>query len=418
MTVYSQVLQGAALDALYTGQVPLAPYRSAEFYDAERTNLFGRAWLLMGRVEEIAKSGDFVVKPVDILSASVLIVRGKDDVIRAFHNVCPHRANQVVWEDKGNQPAFVCRYHNWTFATDGALRGVPDQANFQNLDKSSCHLRAINLQIWEGWIFLNFSDKPDITLEEFLGDMAAHLSGIDYIHAADPVVIQTTLKCNWKVVGDAFAEAYHIPAIHDVSLKPRFADNGNPFGRPLMVQTFGPHGVNSMYGKPDYAPKAHQAIEALAFDPRHRSSDKSEAIARFVSHPAINPTKSASWSMDVNYIFPNTHIDTNALGILTHQFWPISQNETRHEARFYTGRPLGIRERFAMEHRIAHALDIILEDLSNVERTQKGINSGATDVMQLSQSEVVIQHSVAHIMRWVEASSARDALGLSGGASL
>ncbi|WP_295244206.1 SRPBCC family protein [uncultured Brevundimonas sp.] len=392
------------------GAVPLEPYRSPEAFDAEKNGLFRRAWLLVGREEEVPKSGDFVVKQVEILDAAALIVRGKDGVVRAFYNVCPHRANQVVWEERGSTPVFVCRYHNWSFSTDGTLRGVPDQAAFPDLDKSRCGLPPIHLQIWDGWIFLNFQAEPEIELEAYLGELKEYLGGIDYINAATPIVIQTRLKCNWKIVADAFAEAYHIPAIHSVSLKPRFASPENPFGRPLLARTFGPHGINSMYGYGDYVPREDQHIEALAFDPAHRSEAAMADIARFNQHPSINPTGTRDWSMDVNYVFPNTHLDANPLGFFTHQFWPISVNETRHEARFYVTKPITVRERFAIEHRMAHAVDIVLEDLSNVERTQRGVNSRGTAYMQLSESEMLIQHAAEQIERWVNAPTVREAM--------
>ncbi|AEG51450.1 Rieske (2Fe-2S) iron-sulfur domain protein [Sphingobium chlorophenolicum L-1] len=389
---------------------PLEPYRSPEWFDAERDRIFGRAWLLAGRVEEVPEPGSFTVKEFEVRDASVIVMRGKDGVVRAFHNVCPHRGNQVVWEEQGRQPALVCRYHNWTFSAEGRLRGVPDQGAFPGLDTEKCGLAPIHLEIWEGWLFINLSPAPEIGLDEFLGGMKDYLGGIDYIHADAPIVIRTRLKCNWKIVADAFAEAYHIPAIHNVSLKPRFADVDNPFGRPLLFRAVGPHGVNSMYGRPDYAPQEDQIVERLAFDPQHRSGEQADKIAAFGKHPAVNPTGARGWSMDVNYIFPNTHLDANPLGFFTHQFWPVGPTETQHEARFYVGKPLTVRERFAIEHRVAHAVDVILEDLSNVERTQKGINSRGTDFMQLSESEALIMHAAQQIARWVEAPTVRAAL--------
>lgn len=397
--------------SLPPGAVPLEPYRSPEAFEAEKNGLFRRAWLLMGRVEEVPKPGDFVVKQVEVLDAAALIVRGKDGIVRAFYNVCPHRANQVVWEERGSTPVFVCRYHNWSFSTDGTLRGVPDQAAFPDLDKSRCGLPPIHLEIWDGWIFLNFQAEPEIGLDTYLGGLKDYLGGIEYINAATPIVIQTRLKCNWKIVADAFAEAYHIPAIHAVSLKPRFASPENPFGRPLVARTLGPHGINSMYGYGDYAPRQDQVIEALAFDPAHRTEAAKADIGRFNQHPSINPTGVRDWSMDVNAVFPNTHIDANSLGFFTHQFWPISVNETRHEARFYVTKPTTVRERFAIEHRMAHAVDIVLEDLSNVERTQRGVNSRGTAHMQLSESEMLIQHAAEQIARWVAAPTVSEAMG-------
>ncbi len=81
------------------GPVSMEPYRSAAYFEMERDKVFARTWLIMGRVEDVANVGDYIVKEVEICGASILITRGAGDKIRAFHNVCSHRGNQVVWED-------------------------------------------------------------------------------------------------------------------------------------------------------------------------------------------------------------------------------------------------------------------------------------------------------------------------------
>src|SRR3546814_5180597 len=81
--------------------VPLEPYRSPEFFAAERERLFGRAWLLMGRIEELPTPRSHVVRRVDICNASILITRDGGDIVRAFHNICPHRANLLVRTESG-----------------------------------------------------------------------------------------------------------------------------------------------------------------------------------------------------------------------------------------------------------------------------------------------------------------------------
>lgn len=388
--------------ALSEGPVSLEPYRSAEFFELERERVFGRAWLLVGRVEEVAKPGDYLVKQVEIASASILIARGSDGELRAFHNVCPHRANQLVWDNAGSTKVFVCPYHSWSFGNDGALRGVPDREMFPGLNKDECHLTRVALETWDGWIFINLAAQPEMSLDTFLGSFKSYFEGVHYINADRPVTIETRLKCNWKVVMDAFAEAYHIPTLHQATLKTMFANSDNAYGRPLQTSFHGPHAVNSMFGNPDYVPQSKQVLEQLVYDPSHVAPDHAADIAAFMAHRSVNPTKTRSWSMDVNYIFPNTHIDANVNGFFVHQFWPISVNETRHEARFYLRTPRNIRERLAQEHMIAHSVDIILEDVSNVERTQRGINSRATSGMHISQSEVLIRHSLGWIRAWAE----------------
>lgn len=395
---------------LGTRPVSLETYRSQELFEKERDRIFGRAWLVVGRVEEVPQAGDFIVRDIDICSASIVITRDKSGDVRAFHNVCPHRGNQVVWERQGNQPAFVCRYHSWTFGLDGALRGVPDQRAFFNLDKSTCGLKRVTVECWEGWIFINLSKTPECSLAEFLGDFAPFLAGYDYVDADSPIVVTGSLKCNWKVVADAFSEAYHIPAIHKTTIAALFSSAKNKFGELLDAKFFGPHRFASMYGDSNYVPHEKAKIESFAFNPANFDADRLEQFGRNLQHSGVNPTKATDWVMDVNFIFPHFNIDVSAGGFWTHTFMPVSVNETRYEARFYYRKAITIMERFFQEMSLVRSIDVIFEDLSNVERTQKGINSRATDTMVLSDHEVLLRHSVKHVEKWIEAPTVREAL--------
>ena len=96
------------------GEAPVAtgPYYSAEFFEKERESIFKQCWLNVGREEELPEPGDYFVRDLKVCNTSILVVRSKDDTIRAFHNVCSHRGNPVVWEDRGHCPGlFVCHFH-------------------------------------------------------------------------------------------------------------------------------------------------------------------------------------------------------------------------------------------------------------------------------------------------------------------
>src|SRR3546814_2582320 len=102
--------------------------------DLERENLFKRAWLTVGRVEQLPEKGSFFTKTIEIWNAPIVVTRGSDDRIQAFYNVCAHRGNQVVLTERGRASRFSCNYHNWVYRNDGSLMGVPDEANFFALD--------------------------------------------------------------------------------------------------------------------------------------------------------------------------------------------------------------------------------------------------------------------------------------------
>src|SRR4051812_33282215 len=116
--------QSDVLLALGTGPIPAGPYYRDDYFELEREAVFKRTWLHIGHVCELPEPGSFIVRSLDFAKASVLITRGKDGVIRAFHNVCTHRGTQLVPETEGKRASFTCRYHAWTFGNDGELRAA------------------------------------------------------------------------------------------------------------------------------------------------------------------------------------------------------------------------------------------------------------------------------------------------------
>lgn len=396
------------------GDVPLEPYRSEEWYDLEIEQVFKRAWLCLGREERIANPGDYYVQPVEFARTELLVTRTKSGKVRAFHNVCSHRSNKIVLGREGNASRFVCSYHNWTYASDGKLVGVPDQKNFFDLDKAKCGLSEVACETWQGWVFINLQPVPEVSLVEFLGDLAQDYTGIPYPNADKSVLFVSRLKANWKVIADAFAETYHIPAIHPETIGSTFASHDNPFARPISAQTWGPHRSVSTYGNPNYAPLERAKVEQLFYSNLQVGNVVSAGTMKdtqtLLEHPAINPTKSESWALDVTWLFPHCQFDVSPGGFWTHHFWPVSQNETRWEARFYMPDAENIWQRLQQEHYVARLGEVLVEDVGNTERTQEGIASGAKASMPLQDGEVMIRHAWETLRRWVDAATVREAI--------
>lgn len=399
---------------LSTGPVPLAPYYCPDFFEKEKRQIFERAWLLVGREEELAEPGSFVVKDIPPTSVNALITRNRNGRIQAFHNTCSHRGSQVVYATEGRQNRFVCPYHRWSYTNDGDLVGVTDEANFFDLDKKQCGLTRIATEVWEGWIFINLQSEPEVSLEEYLGDFGSYFKGFQYLGADHPIVIEVELDVNWKVFSDAFAETYHIACIHPGTLADAFTSQGNPFGRLLDARLFSPHRTVSMFGNAEYEMKAENRVEQFAANLGETGSviaaATKEGAASYLDHPAVNPTNSASWSMDVNHVFPHVQIDAGPGGFWTHWFWPLSANRSRYEGRFYMAKPDTMAARFLQELYISRVVTAICEDITSMERTQKGLESGGKRFMMLQDSEVAIRHHVEQCVRWVEAESVREAL--------
>jgi phenylpropionate dioxygenase-like ring-hydroxylating dioxygenase large terminal subunit len=396
------------------GPVPTAPYWSQSHFELERDQVFKRAWLCLGRVEQLPQPGSFFVQEIEVAKVSALITRDKSDQIRAFHNVCSHRNRKLVMEERGEATTFVCAYHNWSYRNDGSLLGVPDRRNFFDLDLKDCGLTPIACETWEGWIFINLQREPEVTLDEFLGAAKDDLAGIPFMHTNSFVEYEAVVDANWKVIADAFAETYHIPALHAKSLGPTFSSKANPFSRPLDARTWGPHRGMSCYGNPDYQIPDNAAVERLAYSSAKTgntlSADDLDATSDLRNHPAINPTGADTWAVDLVWLLPHFHFHVSPGGFWTHHFWPISVNQTRWVARFYVPEPTTIRQRFQQEQFISRLTDILLEDVGNSITMQQGLDSGAKDVMYLQDGEVLIRHSIHHLQKWIEAASVRDAL--------
>nr|AJW29508.1 putative dioxygenase [Sphingomonas sp. JE1] len=371
---------------------------------------------MIGRVEEIARPRDFIVRDIEICKTQIVVTRDLDGKINAFHNVCSHRTNKVVLEARGSAPAFACSYHKWVFGLDGSLRGVPDADGFIGLDKSKCGLQKVACETWNGFIFVNLEREPNVTLKEFLGAFGETWDGLYLPFVDNPVIIVADLECNWKAIADGFSEAYHGAAIHPNTIGGVFLTKDNPFGRPHDMQFRGPHHWAVISGNPDYTlPEAFQ-IERLVSSGGISTTGNSfggesqNEIDRMLAHPAINGSGANPWINELTGIFPNFHIDLSPGGFWTHQFWPVSPSRTRWESKWYIANATDLRTRFQQEHYVAKLSEIMLEDVGNVERVQQGIESRVKPFMELGDPEALIRHTLFHLDKWINAASAAEAL--------
>lgn len=193
-------------------------YTSREFAEKEWEHIWTRVWLLLGREDEIPDPGDWQQEPVG--RESILMVRQKDGGIRAFYNVCQHRGQQLVSEEKGHVRRFVCPYHSWAWNTDGTLDFVQDPDDFPGGNPcGKLELPEIPCEIFAGFIWINM-DPDCASLREFLGPVWDEWSSYD-IHTWKRYLAKTTtVSVNWKVVMDNFNESYHVNTVH----RPKGAD--------------------------------------------------------------------------------------------------------------------------------------------------------------------------------------------------
>ncbi|MGV7121309.1 aromatic ring-hydroxylating oxygenase subunit alpha [Sphingopyxis sp. 550A] len=403
----------ADLVGVATGPMAASLYTDPEHFEKERERIFRRAWLMVGREERIAEPGQFFVKEVAILGASIIITRAKDGAVRAFHNVCSHRGNQVVLESEGKQSRFTCRYHSWTYKNTGELIGVPDESGFFDFDKKKCGLTPVACETWDGWIFVNLQPKPEVSLTEFLGEFGKEFADIPYPHADNCMIMRGEINANWKCLADNFSEFYHLFSIHPKTLAPVYAGKDNPCSRPIDAGSFGPHRSVSGWLNTSYEPPKDWIVVRWLYPANATvtGTQQEGAANPLADHPRVNPSKRKDWSSDVNWIFPNWHIQVSASRFWTHEFWPRSINRSSWEMRWYQPEATTVRERLQLEHFTATIADAFLEDLANIESTQRGMESGAKSLVYLHEGEVLVRHSLEQVDKWTRATSVADALG-------
>ena len=194
--------------------LPGAFYTDPDWMRLECEQLFARDWICVGRMEEVAAPGDyFTYQHID---EPILVVHGRDGVVRALSNVCRHRGTVIV-EGSGNARKFMCPYHHWSYDTSGQLLNAPHMDAHQVFDKAGCRLPELKCEIWRGFIFVNLDTQAG-SLEQELGELEAvignyHLEEMSLRYLADE-----TWGTNWKCLLENFMEGYHLTPLHKDTL--------------------------------------------------------------------------------------------------------------------------------------------------------------------------------------------------------
>lgn len=192
--------------------LPARLYGCPDAWARERVAVFGQAWLFLGHEAEAAAPGDWVA--ADIAGHRLLMVRGKDGVLRAFHNVCRHRAGPLVVGEAGHcEGELVCGYHGWRYALDGRLRSATGFGSVESFDPRDFGLFSVRLETWRGLVFVNLAADAD-PLAATVAPLEALLADRGLSIAAPALRRSHTLDCDWKVYVENYLEGYHIDAVH------------------------------------------------------------------------------------------------------------------------------------------------------------------------------------------------------------
>jgi choline monooxygenase len=198
--------------------LPARFYVDAATVARERQAVFDRGWHLLAHASRLRDPGDHVV--ADCAGLPVIAVRGNDGAggpgeIRAFHNVCRHRAGPIAQCDGLAAKSLRCRYHGWTYGLDGQLKSAPEMKDAEGFDVADIRLPQLAVKVWQGLVFAAVDESAAPAFDQFVAGIDARLGpdrGLE--HYGGHHRASYDIACNWKVYVDNYLEGYHVPHVH------------------------------------------------------------------------------------------------------------------------------------------------------------------------------------------------------------
>ncbi|WP_410872913.1 aromatic ring-hydroxylating oxygenase subunit alpha [Nocardia sp. A7] len=381
---------------------------SPEFFALERDAIFKRAWLNVGRIEQLPRTGSYFTKEINAAHTSLILVRDRDGSVNAFHNICRHRGNKLVWnefpreETSGTCRQFTCKYHGWRYGLDGSLAFVQQENEFFDLDKATLGLVRVHCEVWSGFIFVNLAAEPRQTLREFLGPMVTGLEGYPFDKLTERYSYRAEVGANWKLYLDAFQEFYHAPILHGKQTPDNFSVAAQQAGfEAPHYQLDGPHRLVSTSGVVTWEldPTMRKPMEDITRSGLFGPWDVPDLGAM---PTGLNPAGCDPWGLDSFQLWPNFSILIWSGGwYLTYQYWPTSHNTHIFEGNLYFTPARSPRDRVAHEMAAVTFKEYGLQDSSTLEATQIMLESRAVTTFQLNDQEILLRHLHKVAADWV-----------------
>lgn len=349
--------------------LPAWVYGDAEFHALEMERVLRPSWQVVCHTNDIPNVGDW--HTLDFLGESILVVRGEDKAVRAFTNVCRHRASRLVDGASGCAKKLVCPYHAWTYDLDGRLTGVPFRSQY-DMRPEDHGLAPVDMEIWRGFIFIRLAgDGPGVARM-----MAPYDDEIEqYRFEALQPIGRVTLRprqVNWKNIADNYSDGLHIPVAHP--------------------------GLTRLFGK-SYSIEANDHVDKLWGDIGQRTSASlSERLYR--EHmPHVEHLSDEAQHKWVYYkLWPNFAFEIHPDQIGFMQFLPVSPTESliRDIGYAIPDDRREIRLCRYLNWRINRLVNA--EDTALINRVQAGMASASYAAGPLGASEVCLR-SFARKMR-------------------
>ncbi|HWE69275.1 MAG TPA: aromatic ring-hydroxylating dioxygenase subunit alpha [Acidimicrobiales bacterium] len=344
MTAADVRTEAAPATPPHPGAEPRDWYTSPALLEVERRRLFDRSWSLVGTAEAVAGPGAFLTATVG--TSPLLVVRGRDGVLRAFHNLCRHRGVPLV-EGAGHCGRFLtCPYHQWSYELGGDLVRVPQaDTQFPDMDAAEWGLHPAAVAVWKGMVFAH-PDADAPSLASAFGELGTRLEPFLAGPLAEVATVEYTVACNWKLLVENHIDVYHLWFVHSRSLG---MYDHSQFGWELL-------GDNWWSLEPLREPAAAITDPLPWLDPAER-----DGIGAYL-------------------LFPNLMLVTTGSYFATYDAVPLAPDRTR----------LTLRVRSTpgadAEGLVASIRSFMAEDVTICERLQSGVGSSRFGLGPLARS--------------------------------
>jgi choline monooxygenase len=337
--------------------LPARYYAGEAMLAMEQRAVFARSWQLVAQQGQLAEPGDHVVE--DIAGVPVLLVRGQDGVLRAFPNVCRHRAGPLALCNGKGARALHCKYHGWTYTLEGQLRSAPEMQDAADFHVEDIRLPPLRVHEWQGLVFVALSEQV-APFEQVYAGIAERIAPIDLSAMRYLRRDSYEIDCNWKVYIDNFLEGYHLPHVH---------------------------------------PGLSKVLDYRAYDtelfPWHslQSSPLRNSAAIYGDGQAF-----------YYFIYPNVMLNIMPGRMQTNRILPLGPGRCRVEFDYYYAQDEQAQARIAADQEFSD--EVQQEDITICERVQQGLASGTYDAGRLCPRR---ESGVWHFHNQLRAAYADDA---------
>jgi Rieske 2Fe-2S family protein len=351
-------------------------YTDEALFRRELEELYATSWLNVGREDQVSNVGDFFTREVG--GESVLVVRGADQTVRAFYNICRHRGTRLVEEREGARlRSIVCPYHGWSYSPEGQLVGAPHTETLEDFRTKDNGLYGIRLEAWGGFLWANL-DGHAAPVRDELGPFFARFVRfpLENLRLASKKTYE--VEANWKILVENYQECYHCAPVHpDLNrITPYFSGQSRDYF--IDGSSRAPFSGGYMEFAKDYTSMTWSGytkrplLEGMTDEDRHR----------------------------VYYytVFPNLFFSLHPDFLMIHRTWPVSPTHSRIECEFLFDSKTMAQPDFDPSDAVELWDLINRQDWSVCERSQKGMASRMWSGGRYSEQEPQVHDFDRYVM--------------------